>query len=114
MEHLTLGQLGTALLALASAVVLLSNAAEKLCKAWAVARRPAEDQTRKISTIENGVRAMLRNDIIELADKYLDAGEIPVYGMENLTAMYDAYHELGGNGTITKLVEEVKHLPTRH
>ena len=71
-------------------------------------------ERKKRKALENGVRAMLRNDIIKLADKYLDAGEIPVYAMETLTAMYDAYHVLGGNGTITKLVEEVRRLPTRH
>lgn len=114
METFTLGQLGAALLAAASAVVLLSNAAEKLAKAAAAARRPAADQTKRIITLENGVRAMLRNDLIKLADKYLDEGEIPVYAMETVTAMYEAYHALGGNGTITKLVEEVKRLPTRH
>ena len=71
-------------------------------------------ERKKRKALEAGVRAMLRNDIIKLADKYLDAGEIPVYAMETVTAMYDAYHELGGNGTITKLVEAVKRLPTRH
>lgn len=71
-------------------------------------------ERKKRKALEAGVRAILRNDIIKLADKYLDAGEIPVYAMETVTAMYDAYHELGGNGTITKLVEEVKRLPTRH
>lgn len=71
-------------------------------------------ERKKRKALEDGVRAMLRNDIIKLADKYLDAKEIPVYGMETIVAMYDAYHGLGGNGTITKLVEEVKRLPTKH
>ena len=71
-------------------------------------------ERKKRKALEDGVRAMLRNDIIKLADKYLDAKEIPVYGMETVEAMYDAYHGLGGNGTITKLVEEVKRLPTKH
>ena len=71
-------------------------------------------ELKKRKALEAGVRAMLRNDIIKLADKYLDEREIPVYGLENLNGMYDAYHVLGGNGTITKLVEEVKRLPTCH
>ena len=70
--------------------------------------------SKKRKALEAGVRAMLRNDIIKLADKYLDEGEIPFYGLENLNGMYDAYHTLGGNGTVTKLVEEVRRLPTRH
>lgn len=71
-------------------------------------------ERKKRKALEAGVRAMLRNDIIKLADKYLDAGEVPVYGLENLNGMYEAYHGLGGNGTITKLVEDVRHLPTKH
>ena len=71
-------------------------------------------ERKKRKALEAGVRAMLRNDIIKLADKYLDEGEIPFYGLENLNGMYDAYHTLGGNGTVTKLVEEVRRLPTRH
>lgn len=71
-------------------------------------------ERKRRKALEAGVRAMLRNDIIKLADKYLDAGEIPVYAMETVTAMYDAYHQLGGNGTITKLVGELKQLPTKH
>lgn len=73
-----------------------------------------KSRNEKDKALENGVRAILRNDIITLADKYLDAGDIPVYALETITGMYEAYHELGGNGTITKLVEEVKKLPTRH
>ena len=32
--------------------------------------------------------------------------------MENVLESYAAYHSLGGNGTITKMVEELKQLPT--
>lgn len=71
-------------------------------------------ERKRRKALEAGVQAMLRNDIIKLADKYLDAQEIPVYGMETIEHLYNAYHQLGGNGTITKLVEEVKRLPTRH
>jgi hypothetical protein len=27
--------------------------------------------------------------------------------------MYDAYHALGGNGTVTKLMEELRELPVK-
>ena len=27
--------------------------------------------------------------------------------------MYDEYHKLGGNGTVTKLMEDLKELPVR-
>ena len=39
---------------------------------------------------------------------------LPLYGdaQETVLESYAAYHSLGGNGTITKMVEELKQLPT--
>ena len=31
---------------------------------------------------------------------------------DNLLSMYKQYHNLGGNGTVTQLVEELQKLPT--
>lgn len=59
------------------------------------------------------VRSLLRNEIISQHQHYLSEGSIPVYGRENLTSMYSSYHALGGNGTVTALMEEVMALPTR-
>ena len=42
----------------------------------------------------------------------MEKGYIPIYAMENVLESYNAYHSLGGNGTITKMVEELKQLPT--
>ena len=43
-------------------------------------------------------------------DKYVELGYIPSYAYENFCDMYEAYHALGGNGTGTKLYEEIKAL----
>ena len=77
---------------------------------WAVLVRWHKKQ----HALENGVQALLRAQIIETCQHYLDAGDIPVYGLENIDNMYAAYHALGGNGAVTKLVAEAKELPTRH
>lgn len=68
---------------------------------------------KKQSALEAGVRALLRDRIIRTCEHYLSCGDVPVYGLENIDQMYRAYHALGGNGTVTKLVEDVKRLPTR-
>lgn len=60
----------------------------------------------------DGVQALLRDRIIQAHNHYAEKGHIPVYGMENVLAMYKAYHELGGNGTVTKLVDDLRELPT--
>lgn len=59
------------------------------------------------------IKSLLRSEIITIHGRYVERGEIPIYAQENVQAMYQAYHELGGNGTVTKLVREIMELPTR-
>ena len=59
------------------------------------------------------IKSLLRSELITMHGRYMDKQEIPIYAQENIQAMYDAYHALGGNGTITKLVGEIQDLPTR-
>ena len=68
--------------------------------------------TKKAIATENGIRALLRNDIIKAYDKCEEKGYCPIYEMENIEEMYNQYHALGGNGTITELVERIRELPT--
>ena len=37
-------------------------------------------------------------------------GKIPSYAYQNFVEMYQAYHELGGNGMITKMYKEIQDL----
>lgn len=57
-----------------------------------------------------GTMLLLRVQLIEYHDKYMALGSIPSYAFENFCEMYEAYHELGGNGMITKMKEEVEEL----
>ena len=43
-------------------------------------------------------------------EKYTNIGHIPNYAYQNYIEMYEAYHALGGNGMITKMLEEIKDL----
>lgn len=52
MENLTAGQLWTALLAIASAVVLLSNAAKAIASAVQAAKAPNVQQNERIESLE--------------------------------------------------------------
>lgn len=60
-----------------------------------------------------GTMLLLRVQIIEYHDKYIREGKIPSYAYENFDEMYQAYHELGGNGMITKMYAEVQELHLR-
>ena len=57
-----------------------------------------------------GTMLLLRVQLIEYHDKYMKLGEIPSYAYENFVEMYNAYHELGGNGMITKMKNEIEEL----
>ena len=53
-----------------------------------------------------GTMLLLRVQLIEYHDKYMKLGEIPSYAYQNFQEMYEAYHELGGNGASDR-----RHLP---
>ncbi len=60
-----------------------------------------------------GTMLLLRVQMIEYHDKYVAQGYIPSYAYENFCEMYEAYHELGGNGMITHMFDEIKELEIR-
>ena len=57
-----------------------------------------------------GTMILLKVKLFEYHDKYMELGSIPPYAFENFCDMYESYHELGGNGTGTKMYEEIKDL----
>lgn len=57
-----------------------------------------------------GTMVLLKVKLFEYHDKYMELGSIPPYAFENFCDMYESYHELGGNGTGTKMYEEIKDL----
>lgn len=61
--------------------------------------------------IGEGVKSLLRNQLIEYHEKYSDRGFCPIYVKESARRSYDAYHELGGNGLVTKLYDDLMSLP---
>ena len=62
------------------------------------------------AALESGVQALLRGELIRSYEKYHEQGYITVHGLEAVNKAYDAYHELGGNGTITSLMEDMRQL----
>ena len=57
-----------------------------------------------------GTMLLLRVQLIEYHAKYMQLGEIPSYAYENFCEMYEEYHELGGNGMVTKMKQEIDEL----
>ena len=64
-------------------------------------------------TVELGVQALLRDRIVQSYYHYEERGWITLHGLENVNAMYKEYHALGGNGTVTSLVNSIRELDVR-
>lgn len=56
---------------------------------------------------------LLKIQLIQYHDKYMTQGFIPSYAYGNFIEMYDCYHALGGNGTVTKMKQEIDKLDIR-
>lgn len=63
-------------------------------------------------SIKLGVQALLRDRIIEKYDKAIDDGYCPIHIRESLIEMAKQYHNLGGNGVVSTLIEKIQYLPT--
>ena len=75
-------------------------------------RKRIKIDDQKSDAILNGGQALLKRENIAEYNHYTEQGNIPIYGIENVLDMYNAYKALGGNGMATKLVEALKQLPT--
>lgn len=60
-----------------------------------------------------GTMLLLRVQLIEYHEKWTRRGHVTKHGLENFMEMYKAYHDLGGNGMVTHLLEEVEELPIK-
>lgn len=70
-------------------------------------------EKKKDRAIENAVQALLRNELIRRYREYEQKGEISILDKENISHMYEEYRNLGGNGTVEKLYDELLDLHTK-
>lgn len=68
---------------------------------------------RKDKAIELGVQALLRNELIRRYREYEAKGEISILDKENMEAMFEQYKNLGGNGTVKHMMDEMLELPIK-
>lgn len=83
----------------------------KSLKKEAKAKEEKEEKEKQAN--RKGTRCLLRQQIIDYHDRYIERGEITPHGYENLLEMADAYEALGGNGKVKKMALELKELPIR-
>lgn len=73
-------------------------------------RKKQKAQEIRQTAIENGMQAILRDRILTSYYHYHERGNITLHGLENVECMYKSYHELGGNGTMTHLVQTMREM----
>ena len=67
----------------------------------------------KNDAIELGVQALLRSQMIDDYNHYVEKGYAPIYARENFENVYLQYKNLGGNGVMTDIHEKFRALPTQ-
>lgn len=70
-----------------------------------------EKRDKESRMIRNGITAVLRDRIVQAYMYYENIGYLPLKERENIYMMYVAYHDLGGNGLVTQLYNELNELP---
>lgn len=68
---------------------------------------------KKEKAIEEGVQALLRNELVRRYREYEAKGEMSILDKENMEAMFIQYQNLGGNGTVKHLMDDLLQLPTK-
>ena len=63
--------------------------------------------------VEQGVQALLRNELIRRYREYETKGEISILDKENIEHMFKEYKNLGGNGTVEQMYAELLELPIK-
>lgn len=72
-----------------------------------------QNQRKTRDANSRGTMLLLRVQLIDYHDKYMEIGSIPSYAFENFCEMYETYHTLGGNGLVTRMFDEIKELKFR-
>ncbi len=68
---------------------------------------------KKQKAIENGVQALLRNELIRRYREFEIKGEMTILDKENMELMFKEYQNLGGNGIVKQMYDEMLELPTK-
>lgn len=72
-----------------------------------------KNHNKKDKAIEDGLVALLRNELIRRYREYETKGELSILDKENIEEMFKQYEKLGGNGTVKKMYSELLDLPTK-
>ena len=72
-----------------------------------------EYRSKRDRALENGVVCILRKHLMDEHEIWTQKGYITAKALESGLLMYKAYKQLGGNGMIDHMEEEIQALPIR-
>ena len=73
-------------------------------------RNKINKEVREENAIKNGLRCLLRENIIAICDRCLERGTMKMHDLESLEDMAKEYKALDGNGSVEKLIQDTKKL----
>ena len=76
-------------------------------------REKESKQSQRETALENGVLCLLRKQLMDEYAKWMSLGYITSKALEVGLLMHKAYKDLGGNGMIDHMEEEIRALPIR-
>lgn len=66
-----------------------------------------KEALKKQEAIEDGLRQLLRNAIINIYENAMQKGEIDISGLDNAESLYTAYKGLNGNHGVEKIMNDI-------
>lgn len=93
--------------------VWFMNRKEKKKKEIEELREEIRKMQENDEVFKRSIRSMLRQNIIDTHNKYMDRGWAEIYVKDNMLDMFNNYTALDGNGTTPGLVKEFMELPIR-
>lgn len=93
--------------------ILLFMLKQKMNENKELKRQKDEAEAARSKALENGVVCILRKHLMDEHEIWTARGYITPKALESGLLMYKAYKDLGGNGMIDHMEEEIQALPIR-
>ena len=62
---------------------------------------------------QEALKILLKSELKKEYIEFMQKGYVTFEDLENVNEVYEAYHNLKGNGTGTKMIEEIRKLPIK-
>lgn len=64
-----------------------------------------------MNSTKNGVKVLLKGEIIRRCNLYRQTGSITIFDKEIIMDLYQEYKNLGGNGLVEDMIKEISKIP---